>query len=163
MKILISGKHEALIDDEDYCKIADYGLHVNSKGYAEIRFIENHKVKSILMHRHIMDAKTGETIDHINGVPLDNRKANLRRVTRNQNMQNCKVYKSNTTGCKGVSWHKSIKKYVVRIQVDKKRLLIGYFLALPDAVNARISASKKYHGEYMGCLEDKTVVSLPPF
>lgn len=152
MDVLISGKYKMIIDEECYEKIAGYSLHVNSKGYAEVRFTENKKLKSILIHRVVVSAGKNEIVDHVNGNTLDNRKENLRIVTRNQNMQNCKTYKSSSTGFKGVSWHSSAKKYIARIQVNKSRMIIGYYDDINDAILARKEASKKYHGEYSGRL-----------
>jgi hypothetical protein len=148
MEITISKKFISLIDDEDAPKIRGFGLHVNSKGYVEIRWQEDGSLKSMLLHRLVFGECSGKMIDHINGNPLDNRKQNLRAVTRAENQQNSKLYKSNTTGRKGVIWHVAARKYNARIQVNGKRINLGYFDTAEEASTAYESASKKYHGQY---------------
>lgn len=66
-------------------------------------------------------------IDHINRNKTDNRIANLRCVTNSENMQNKGVMKNNSTGFRGVYWHKRIKKFVASYGLNKKLVHLGYF------------------------------------
>jgi len=66
-------------------------------------------------------------IDHINGIRSDNRIANLRQATLQENMQNKKVYSSNTSGYPGVTWHARVKMWQARIGVDGERVHLGYW------------------------------------
>lgn len=56
----------------------------------------------VSMHRDIMKCPRGMQIDHINGDTLDNRRLNLRIVTRKQNLQNRRDW--NKSGFKGVNF-----------------------------------------------------------
>jgi hypothetical protein len=87
-------------------------------------------------------------IDHINGDRQDNRLENLREVTRSQNQLNKSLAKNNTSGTKGVSWHKKSKSWTVRLSVDKQSKNIGYFKDLELAELVAIEARNKYHGNY---------------
>ena len=72
------------------------------------------------LHRLIMDNPNSH-VDHINHKPNDNRKCNLRVVTREQNQANTKLRKDNTSGTKGVSFSNSYNCWIAEIQSNKKR------------------------------------------
>jgi hypothetical protein len=55
-------------------------------------------------------------VDHINGNTLDNQLENLRQVSNIQNCANKKINATNTSGYKGVCWHKRDQIYQVRIK-----------------------------------------------
>lgn len=77
-------------------------------------------------------------IDHINGVPGDNRFGNLRHVTHQQNLANrANITKTNKCGCVGVSYDKYRGKYRAYHTSHGKQTLIGRFDTLEDAILAR--------------------------
>ena len=53
--------------------------------------------------------------------------------------------KNNTSGHKGISWDVHRKKWMTYINVHSKRIFIGRFASLDDAVDARKEAEEKYH------------------
>ena len=87
-------------------------------------------------------------LDHKNRNTLDDRISNLRIATRIQNGYNSGIYKNNTSGYKGVSWHKSKKMYGATITVDRKQIHLGYFATSVKAYAAYVKAAKKYHGKF---------------
>lgn len=87
-----------------------------------------------------------EQIDHINRDCLDNRIENLRPADSSLNAVNRKLFSNNTSGVRGVSWHKNTKKWFVYVDVNKKRRNIGYFNDLELAELVAIEARDKYHG-----------------
>lgn len=87
-------------------------------------------------------------IDHINGIKNDNRIENLREASIAQNNQNSKLRKDNISGVKGVSWHKHKQRWLAKIDVDKKRIQLGYFKSLKNAKSAITKARNKYHGNF---------------
>lgn len=76
-------------------------------------------------------------LDHINKIRNDNRIVNLRLATRSQQMHNAGMLKNNTSGVKGVSWHKAAKKWHARIWVNGKCLSVGYFDTIDAAQKER--------------------------
>jgi hypothetical protein len=88
-------------------------------------------------------------IDHINRVKTDNRIANLREATRNQNNRNVGIKRSNKTGFKGVIFHSQSKhKFVAQITVNGKTRYLGIFDTPEEAHAAYVAASEEHHGEY---------------
>jgi hypothetical protein len=87
-------------------------------------------------------------IDHINGNTLDNRFDNLRLATHANNCKNVKKHKDNTSGFKGVSWHKRIKKWQVRIRANNKLIHLGYYNSKFYAALVYARAAKHYFGEW---------------
>ena len=54
----------------------------------------------------------------------------------------------NTSGVKGVYWHKNKEKWQANIQIDNKLLYLGIFDSKQDAIQARKDAEKKYFNKY---------------
>lgn len=134
------------LDSEDFEKIKKY-CWVKHSGYIETRTPDSNY--SLKMHRFLMNAtKTNQIIDHISRDTTDNRKSNLRIVTVRENSFNAGERINSTSGIRGISWRSDNKKWRVRIGIDYKEISVGNFEKLEDAIVARISAEKKYYGEY---------------
>ena len=136
---------EFYIDTEDIDKVKDICWHFVN-GYLN----GNLHGKHALLHRIVMDAKDGETIDHIGGEESrwDNRKSNLRVVTTSQNSMNRQLSKNNTSGTTGVVWSKKDKKWRSQIMINNKLIFLGLFKNKDDAIRKRKEAEKIYFKEY---------------
>lgn len=88
-------------------------------------------------------------IDHINGLPSDNRLANLREATPSQNMQNQRRARSdNKTGLLGVSRsHRSHGSWDARITTGGVRSYIGCF-PTPELAHAAYVEEKRKNHEF---------------
>lgn len=131
---LANGRGVALVDDEDYEWLNQYRwrLHV-SGGYAMRNRLASEKPGTyvILMHQQIAGKKGA---DHINRIPLDNRRANLRDATPTEQRYNSSTPSSNTSGFKGVNWHKATQKW----RAEAGRTHLGLFDSPEDAFAAYV-------------------------
>lgn len=146
---LTQGKY-AILDKEDYENLKKFKWHYGEygkTGYAK-RLIwdkKNKKSKIVRMHHFVLPLRKGYMVDHINGNGIDNRRNNLRLVTKSQNMMNSGVRKNSTTKVTGVSWHKQIKRWRAYISINKKQISLGTYLSLEEAIKARLNGENKFH------------------
>lgn len=83
-------------------------------------------------------------IDHMDGDPTNNHISNLRLVSRAENQRNMKLQDRNKTGRIGV-WHdKRRNAYQAFISHKNKRISLGRFKRIEDAIAARSAAEIKY-------------------
>ena len=117
---------------------------LRSDGYIRIKIDK----KGYFAHRlawFYVNKEMPKTLDHINRIKNDNRIENLREVSCSENQQNVSLRKNNTSGFHGVYWNKRKNRWFGQIRLNKKKIFLGYFLNLEDAVAAANSARKKYH------------------
>jgi HNH endonuclease len=100
------------------------------------------------MQRFIMGAKPNQLVDHRDGDTLNNRRKNLRYATSAQNASNRKVHSNNKYGHKGVYWRADMSAWQVSIYCNGKRIHLGYYPQLSDALAARHSAEREHFGEF---------------
>ena len=115
------------------------------KGYLKIIYQRKLYLGHWLAWLYVYGKWPDNEIDHINGDASDNRICNLRDVTRKQNMENKSIYKTNKSGYSGVTWHSRDKKWNVRIGHYGKRISLGYFDDLNEAISARIQAENQIY------------------
>jgi hypothetical protein len=90
-----------------------------------------------------------EEIDHVNGNTSDNRLANLREASRQQNCRNAKARPSRS-GVKGVAYWTDGKSWywVAQVFVNRKRAYQSYHKTIAAAAKAYAVAAKEYHGNF---------------
>lgn len=120
-------------DKADLPLLSKHSWNVTEKGY----LITTIKYKQTRMHHLIMGKPAaGVEIDHINHNPKDNRRSNLRFVTRSQNHYN----RSNVKG-----YRKRGEKWDAQIMVAKKQIHLGTFKSEKEAKDAYKKAKVTYH------------------
>ena len=118
--------HEVIVDDDDYERLSQHHWSC-IRGYAAR--LENKKL--IYMHHEVLLREADLESDHINRNRLDNRKENIRNVTRSVNGQNrC----NNTSGVEGVTYH--VTKWKASI-FHGKRISLGVFNTREEAAQTR--------------------------
>lgn len=95
------------------------------------------------LHRLIVGATgNSEIVDHINGNTLDNRRSNLRIITRAENNKNVRKRVTNTSGGTGVEYNPTKDNYTACIQLHGEKHYIGTFNTLELANTAYRAAAK---------------------
>lgn len=138
--------NEFYFDWEDFDKIKDYcwNEHIKKNGYHVLETYCKQQDKNIPM-MHLFGYKR---YDHENRNPLDNRKANLRKATQQENVRNKSIQKNNTSGVTGVGYLSNTGSWRARITYNEKSIYLGTFKNKDEAIKARLMAEKKYFGEF---------------
>lgn len=109
--------------------------------------------KQVRMHRIILERilgrelRKGDFADHKNGDTLDNRRANIRLASPQENQRNKSV--SNKTTYKGVYRCKNCNnRWTAKITIQRKSIYLGIFLSPEEAHQAYCQAATKYFGEF---------------
>ncbi len=90
----------------------------------------------------------GKEVDHKNRIRSDNRIENLRIGTHGKNSANIDIRKDNTSGYKGVSFHKRTKTWRADITFEDCQKSLGHFGTALDAAVAYNAAALKFQGEF---------------
>lgn len=129
-KIKLTRGKVALVDDEDFEELNKHNWQVQknkdrNNWYAVRTDHSGKKQKTVRMHSLILNTPKLKQTDHIDGNGLNNQRSNLRIATSSQNSWNAKIRKDNTSGYKGVCWHKLAKKWLVSISYNGKLHYLG--------------------------------------
>lgn len=142
MKIPLTQNKFALVDDDDFEKVNSIKWYFEH-GYAR----SDVGRKRLYMHRFILGVKDKKVVDHKNGDGLDNRKENLRAGNQSLNMANQKLSSANTSGYKGVGWHKTLKYWTSTLKVNGKGH-VKYSKNIKDAVRKYNEMAINFFGDY---------------
>lgn len=141
----------ALIDACDWPKIAAHtwcAYRSRRTHYAQRAVYAGGQSTTLKMHRLIAGVPDGVDVDHKNGNGLDNRRRNLRAATQTQNNGNRRLHSNNTSGFKGVSWHKRGAKWLASIRINQRAQHLGLFTDPVEAAHAYDSAARLHFGEF---------------
>lgn len=146
---LANGRGVVVVDEED-ADLSTFRWH-RSGSYASGRTGR----RKIGMHRLIVERVTGrplrqgETVDHIDGDPLNNRRGNLRSCSQAENNWNrgCRT-KGSSSGYKGVCIGAGGQRWRVNISVNGKYVFIGEYESIIDAAVAYDRAAVALHGRF---------------
>lgn len=125
---------KAIIDAEDIPLVKNIKWRLNHNGY--VMNNSNHNKRALFLHSVIMNTK--KLIDHIDTNPLNNKKENLRIVTKSQNQMNVKY--------KGYYYIKG--KWFAKIKINQKQINLGTYYMEEEAIYARWFAEKILFKEF---------------
>ena len=143
----------AIVDPEDFERLNQYKWFCTYHGYAsrkvpkELR--EHPKQTHSLMHRELCPVPDGMVVDHINRNPQDNRKANLRPATKQQNCWNAKFKRRpGSSRYTGIYFDKRKGKWLVHMGIDGRNRSFNYYADEVQAAKRYDELAKKYRGEF---------------
>ena len=119
--------------------------YVDKDGYVRIGVNYKRYYAHTLAWLYVYDSWPSLEIDHKNQIKNDNRIKNLRQVTRSENSQNKQLQKNNSSGFRGVDWHKTNQKWRAKIKIKNQLYHLRYFDSIEDAAKAYQAASEKLH------------------
>ena len=153
--IILPQKTSIMVDDEDYDRVNTftwYSYRHRRTQYVRSTVWDAKRKKHLhfYLHRILTGAIPGESIDHINGNGLDNRRSNLRFATAHQNQSNKRLSLSSRTGFKGVSIDKRRRNTPFRSRIHNlgASIWLGYFHNARDSAIAYDEAANRLFGEY---------------
>jgi len=142
--------HVAIVDQEDAAEILRHRWCIQKSGkklYARRGTRKGGGYHNVYMHRAIFDCPQDKEIDHINGDTLDNRRANLRAATTQENARNRAPRSDSRSGYKGVRYAPT-KPWVAIIVIDGERHTLGRFNTAEEAARAYDVAARQAFGEF---------------
>lgn len=124
-----------------------------SAGYKDARYWRlQFDGRAYLAHRVAWCLMTGQWpkayIDHRDGDGFNNAWSNLREADRSENQANKGLSASNTSGVKGVSWHKQHQKWYARITLRGVSHVLGLYESLQAAAEAVAKKRLQLHKEF---------------
>jgi hypothetical protein len=119
--------------------------------------------RKIRLHRFLMlglDDNPNRVVDHINGDTLDNRRCNLRVLTKGANVAHrANLNSNNTSGFRGINWCKTNKRWVARIQHNEDTWWKRSFEDKDEAIR-EIEEQRKVYNATHG-ISERVVQRLP--
>ena len=132
-----------IVDDDVFEEVSKHKWYCSSIGYLQSRTADTS------LHRFIMKAEKGQSVDHINGDISDNRLCNLRICNKAQNAYNSKIPVTNTLGFKGVYFDNRRKKYIAECKNQDKKNYLGGYSTIRLAAHAWNLYALKTRGEFV--------------
>lgn len=143
----------ASVDAEDFARASQFKWRTNTS--KRIWYVYRYTGKDPTgkstfeyLHHFITQKPTSVVVDHRDGNGLNNCRLNLRPCTDANNASNRILHSNNTTGYKGVSWHRRDEIFNAKICVAGKQMSLGKFTDPTLAALAYDSAAVRYFGEF---------------
>lgn len=111
----------SLIDEEDLDRVGRHRWYVVRRRASRGAYVTG-KIngKTVYLHRFIMQADSGQEVDHVNGEGLDNSRGNLRIASKSQNCTNRRY--ASRSGYRGVHAMPHGQKWRAVITVSGERI-----------------------------------------
>lgn len=140
-KFYTKKNQEFIVDEDDFDKVYQH-YWILRGGYICSKFSADKKQKYTLLHRYLMRSNIPDDlqVDHINRNRFDNRKQNLRVVTREENTHNRSTIAKSKCGGFNVYYRHTKNKYEASFTFNKTHYWVGTF---DDVKTAEVAVLKK--------------------
>lgn len=132
----------AMVDEDDLHLVEGRRWHLNYPYAMSSLKLPDGRRSARGMHRFILDAQPGQSVDHVNANGLDNRRCNLRIATNGQNTANARAKHNGYRGisCYGIKW--------VAACSHGSRRLVGEAANAEEAARLYDQFARELHGEF---------------
>ncbi|MEM6533812.1 MAG: AP2/ERF family transcription factor [Myxococcota bacterium] len=148
VRFRVSSKQDlyALVDEEDWEAVNERSWSARPCGLTH--YVHATHPDTWSLHRFVLDYRGRLCVDHLNHRGLDNRKSNLRLVSRATNNIARRAHgRKCTSRYKGVSWNKEKRAWVVFVKEDGRRRWLGAFDTELEAARVYDAAARRLYGE----------------
>lgn len=126
--------------------VGDFAGSLKKDGYYEVKIKGKYYRQHRIIWLHYYGKWPDHFLDHINAIPTDNRISNLRECSDTTNQFNKGVHPLSRLGVKNVSLVKG--KYVVTFKLNYKKIHVGRYDTLEEAVEVARKYREELHGEF---------------
>jgi len=152
--VVIDG-HETLVDEDIAIAMGEYQWFamIDRKGAGGVLGQKNRKAsftqeRPVKLPRLVTGARPKQIVDHIDGNTFDNRRQNLRLVTKAQNCMNSAPRPGGASKYKNVVWCKNTGKWRSRAKVNRRVINGKRFVSEIDAARHADKMAREHYGEY---------------
>jgi hypothetical protein len=143
-----TGFFTRLLKRSNACKMEPRRGILQSQGYYKVYIHPRRYYAHQLAWLYVYGKFPEGELDHVNRDYSDNRIANLRQASRQQNSINQKLRSDNRSGYKGVTWREDCGKWLVQISKDRRDYYLGLFANIIDAAKAYDNAAFRLYGTF---------------
>jgi len=167
-RILIANG-EVTVDSEDIPLVLAYDWRITFRSTGLVAGVSRNYSRAgqsatQFLHRQILHPKSNVVVDHINGDPTDNRRANLRTCTHKQNLWNSAPRRAAALPYKGVRpAHAKSSSYEANICADGRTFYLGSHKELAQAARLYDAGARQLFGEFAWLnFPNDPAIPLPP-
>lgn len=156
--LTLNSGETALVDEDDLELAAAHAPWYASRGLSTTYATTSRQNKTLYLHRLLLDPGDGLEVDHINSNGLDNRRANLRVGTHQQNLRNMRP-NGGASPYKGVCWVRRDSKWKAQGKDrDGKQTHLGYYNCEIEAARAYDKFAEERDAEFAWLNRDHFIV-----
>lgn len=141
----------AIVDDRDYEKLSQwkwYAHRYDNRWYALRGEWDGQRMRTVRMHRVILNAEKGVQVDHKDHNGLNNQRANLRLASNSENQQNARPRVRAKSKFKGVHQIRNGSRWRAVIQLRGRLIHLGYYDTAREAALAYDQAAAERFGQF---------------